>query len=402
MSERLRKLSVKNYRSLADVSVELGAVNVFFGPNGAGKSSLLNVFEFMGDCVARNVSYACERRNQGVGLLYDGAPAVEPISIALGAGKVTYEMSLQVTSGRINPRPGERLESPAVQKFLFQRRVGSDVAESWILTADQGIPPERIELAPDELALVRYVRFPSADEATYHGDVVDMKVMLSSIRAYDCHDFDLPWITERGSKAGIEVLLAHDARNIWSVLRNLRDRDEVDYPYDTIMRFMAESFPAFDGLRLESTGPASVYGSFLEKYRRGQVPASDVARGYLQMLLILTALFSEPNGYSLILLDEPETSLHPWALSVLAKAVKHAAEEWDRQVCIATHSPVLISQFEPNEIFAVTQDEGRTQIQCVAKMAEIQDLLEDYAAGSLYMAEAIAPQSNRQSVVRDE
>ena len=228
-------------------------------------------------------------------------------------------------------------------------------------------------------------------------------MILDRVNAYDCGDFDSSWISERGSKAGFSLQLAHDGRNLWSVLRNIRDLYDVDeQPYDTVMRFMAESFPTFDGLRLEPTGPASVYGSFFEKYRRDPITASDAARGYLQMLLILTALFSEENGYSMILLDEPETSLHPWALSVLAKAVKHAAEKRGRQICIATHSPVLISQFEPSEIFAVSQDEGRTQIQCVAKMAEIQDLLEDYAAGSLYMAEAIAPQSNRESAVGGE
>jgi len=89
MSEPLRTVSVKNFRSLADVSVELGGVNVFFGPNGAGKSSLLSVFEFMGDCVARNILYACEKRSQGIGLLYDGVPAIEPLSIAFEMRTVT-------------------------------------------------------------------------------------------------------------------------------------------------------------------------------------------------------------------------------------------------------------------------------------------------------------------------
>jgi len=291
--------------------------------------------------------------------------------------------------------------SSAARKPLIQRRVGNDDAELWSLATNQSLPSE-IMLEPNELTLDRYIRYESANDAPHRGYLVGLKMLLDSINAYDCHGFDLSWISERGSKSESHRRLAHDGRNLWSVLRNLRDWHDVDEPYETVMRFMAESFPTFDGLRLEPTGPASVYGSFLEKHRRDATPASDVARGYLQMLLILTALFSEPNGDSLILLDEPETSLHPWALSVLAKAVKHAAEKWDRQVCIATHSPVLISQFEPNEIFAVGLDEGRTQIQCVAEMAEIQDLLEDYAAGSLYMAEAIAPQSNRESAVGDE
>ncbi|NEP44305.1 MAG: AAA family ATPase, partial [Okeania sp. SIO2H7] len=97
---------------------------------------------------------------------------------------------------------------------------------------------------------------------------------------------------------------------------------------------------------------------------------------------------------SLILLDEPEISLHPWALAVFAKAVKLAAKSWNKQIFIATHSPVLISQFEPENILAAELDEERqTVMKRVSEMEDIQDLLEDYATGSLYMAEAIAPQS---------
>ena len=113
------------------------------------------------------------------------------------------------------------------------------------------------------------------------------------------------------------------------------------------------------------------------------------------MLIHLTALFSEGKGRdSLIVFDEPETSLHPYAISVFAEAVKLATKEWNKQVFIATHSPVLISQFAPEDLLAAELDEsGQTVLTRVSEMKDIQDLLEDYATGSLYMAEAIAPQS---------
>ncbi len=113
------------------------------------------------------------------------------------------------------------------------------------------------------------------------------------------------------------------------------------------------------------------------------------------MLIHLTVLFSEGKDRdSLILFDEPETSLHPHALHVLAKAIKLATEEWNKQVFIATHSPVLISQFDPQNILAAEIGEsGQTIMKRVSEMDEIKDLLEEYATGSLYMAEEIAAQS---------
>jgi predicted ATPase len=113
------------------------------------------------------------------------------------------------------------------------------------------------------------------------------------------------------------------------------------------------------------------------------------------MLMHLTALFAEGRDReSLILFDEPEISLHPHALAVFARATKLAVEEWNKQVFIATHSPVLISQFEPENILAAEiSKSGQTTMKRVSEMAEIKDLLAEYAAGSLYMAELIAPQS---------
>ncbi len=79
-----------------------------------------------------------------------------------------------------------------------------------------------------------------------------------------------------------------------------------------------------------------------------------------------------------MLIDEPETSLHPWAVAVLAKAIKQATKEWGKQVIVATHSPVLISQFDPDQILAVDQENGRTRITRLSEVEEIKDLLQEY------------------------
>ena len=70
-----------------------------------------------------------------------------------------------------------------------------------------------------------------------------------------------------------------------------------------------------------------------------------------------------------------------------------AASDWNKQVLIATHSPVLISQFEPDEILATEVDAGRTRIRRLSEIAEVQDLLEEYATGSLYMSQMIGHQT---------
>ena len=168
----------------------------------------------------------------------------------------------------------------------------------------------------------------------------------------------------------------------------------MDARYNTIMGYMAEAFPLFDGIVLEQTGPSSLYASFQEKGRREAIFASGMSDGVLQLLLLLLGLFSEGNRDAVLLFDEPEVSLHPWAIAVLARAIRHAAEQWGKQVFIATHSPVLISQFEPEDILVARQEQGRARFDRLSEIEEVKDLLEEFAPGSLYMSEAIAPQGS--------
>lgn len=387
MSNQLTHLQIKNFRSLADVNIQINPLNIIFGPNGAGKTTLLDTIWFVRDCAIRGVDLASSERDHGIGLLWDGADEGENISIKIVTPSGEYEVSFGYSSGRIEPFAGEKLFSEHDNKLIV-RIIGSDKAQVYRTDLQE---LEFITLRePEKLALSRYVAFENSEPAASNIDN-----LLRVVRNYNSRSASLFRIKRFGSESDSGERLQDRCENLWSVLRNLHDKRVIDERYDTIISFMQESFPAFDNLFFEQTGRYTVYGNFLEKGRRKPIRSSGVSDGHLQMLINLTALFSEgQNRYSLILFDEPEISLHPWALAVFAKAVKLATEKWNKQVFIATHSPVLISQFEPENILTAELDkEGKTVLKRISEIEGIQDLLEDYATGSLYMAEMIAPQS---------
>jgi hypothetical protein len=297
-----------------------------------------------------------------------------------------YKLLFGLSSGRIEPYAGERLHSLRRDVELITREIGSDKASFYFIRPNEHVTVTLRE--PQKISLGRYLAFEDdAPEAN------ELDRLLHFVHFYNSRSFFLYRLKQQGSESSYETWLWERGDNLWSVLRNLQGRQAVDNRYDTITHFMSESFPSFDGLLLEPTGPNTVYGSFLEKRRRSPIRASGVSDGHLQMLLLLTALFAEGQQRdSLMLLDEPEISLHPWALSVFAEAVKVAAREWNKQIFIATHSPVLISQFDPEHIMAAELEDGRTRLTRLTEMGGVKELLEQYAAGSLYMANAIAAQ----------
>ncbi|MFV1966661.1 MAG: AAA family ATPase [Pirellulaceae bacterium] len=379
-------LQVENYRSLADISIDLKSLNVLFGPNGSGKSTLLDTIWFFRDCAIRGVELASSERSHGIGLLWDGADDGAQISLSLDNDKVEYSLSFGLSQGRIESFAGERLHSKSRDVALIERSVGSDKASLFDATMGQSATFTLRE--PEKLSLSRYLDYDGQNN-----EATGLDHLLHFVRFYHTRSFFLYRLKRQGSEGSAGFRLWDRGDNAWSVLRNLHDKRRVDDRFDTIMQFMRESFPLFDGLVLEQTGATSVYASMLEKSRRKEIRASGVSDGHLQMLLLLTALFSEGNRDAVILFDEPEISLHPWALAVLAKAIKLAAEQWNKQVFVATHSPVLVSQFDPDNILAMEIDEGRCRPVRLSQMEEIKDLLEEYGAGPLYMSEMVASQS---------
>jgi len=78
--------------------------------------------------------------------------------------------------------------------------------------------------------------------------------------------------------------------------------------------------------------------------------------------------------------------------------VSEAATNWNRQVFLATHSPVLISQFQPSDVVVAEAGQNRsTTLRRVSEIEELQDVIQQYSVGSLYMAEEVGQQSVPQS-----
>lgn len=389
MSNKLARLRIRNFRSLANVAIETGALNVLFGPNGSGKTAFLDTIWFVRDCAIRGVETASSDRSHGIGALWDGADEGANISIKLETELAEYQVLFGYSSGRIESFVGETLHSKELNIRLIDRKIGSDKA-SFYHTKLKGMMQLTLR-DPEKLAFTRYLDLEDWSPRS----AFELDRLLRFVHFYPSRRADFYRLKKLGSESSYQIWLWDRCQNLWSVLQNLLGKRVADERYDTIVSFMRESFSTFDDLLIEQTGPNTVYASFLEKGRRQPIQASGVSDGHLQMLTLLTALFSGGKDRdSLILFDEPEISLHPYALAVFAEAVKLATKEWKKQVFIATHSPVLISQFDPENILAMEINEsGQTIMKRVSEMDEIEDLLEEYAVGSLYMAEMIAAQS---------
>ena len=84
---------------------------------------------------------------------------------------------------------------------------------------------------------------------------------------------------------------------------------------------------------------------------------------------------------SVLLLDEPELGLHPAAVTLIGGMIKSLAEQ--KQVIVATQSPLLVDSFELNEIFVLELEDGRTNVRALRK-DDYQQWLDEYSTGELW------------------
>ena len=135
--------------------------------------------------------------------------------------------------------------------------------------------------------------------------------------------------------------LRHDASNLAAFLYFLRERHEGSY--GLIQRTVRRVTPFFDDFQLKplKLKPDDIRIEWRHTRSDQYFDASSLSDGTLRFIALAT-LFLQPREYrpSVILVDEPELGLHPYAIEMLASLIRQASV--DTQVIVSTQSSLLL------------------------------------------------------------
>lgn len=156
---------------------------------------------------------------------------------------------------------------------------------------------------------------------------------------------------------------------------------------DSIARIAAEVrtlFPTVANVRLKNINTSKQPGIRLTDGT--DVPAGQMSEG-LRYYLAYLAL-REVSGAKVLLVEEPETGLHPARIREVM-AVLRAMSEAGTQVILTTHSPLVINEMQPSEVTIVTRtaEEG-TRFTALAKTPDFEARSRVYAPGELWLSYA--------------
>jgi predicted ATPase len=170
--------------------------------------------------------------------------------------------------------------------------------------------------------------------------------------------------------------------NLPAFLYYLREKQEASY--DLIVRTVQRVAPFLDDFRLDPLRlkPDDIKLEWRHKNSDQYFDASSLSDGTLRFIA-LAKLFLQPEEYrpSVIIVDEPELGLHPYAIEMLAALVRQASVA--TQVILATQSSLLLDHFAPEDVLVADRVDGGTQLRRL-ESPQLAKWLRDYSLGQLW------------------
>ena len=354
-SNALDYITIRGFKSIDSIEMlELNPVNILIGPNGSGKSNFIGVFAFLHAIREGHLRDYVTRAGGAEKILHFGSKVTKSIYLHLSFSKGVNEYVL-----RLSPTNDDGLY-PSSETVCFSDKRHERPHEVDLQARDQG---REAGISDPKLT-----RSPSW-----------VRSRLGGWRIYHVHDTSATSPMRKTAKVNDNQFLRPDGSNLAAFLYFLQQRHESSY--GLIRRTIQRVAPFFDDFRLSPLRlrPEDIQLEWKHKNSDLYFDASSLSDGTLRFITLAT-LFLQPQEYlpSVILVDEPELGLHPYAIEMLASLVQYASKE--TQVLISTQSSLLLDYFGPEEVLVANRVEGGTQISRLDS-TKLDDWLKEYSLG---------------------
>jgi predicted ATPase len=389
----LKRITIRNYKSIAACQVDLSQLMFLVGPNGSGKSNFLDAIRFVADALGTSIDHAL--RDRGTIREVRRRSGGHPNHFALRFDFVLPDGQHGHYSFRVGARQAGAYEVQTEECRVFSgKALGPDhyfrVQSGRVISSTVSPMPAVLS---DRLFLVAASGIPE------FRPVFDA---LTRIEVYNLNPRQIAAM----QKPDPGDILRRDGSNAASVLQNFSDTAR-----GLVKNNLSRIVPTVTDAEAKTLGTQETV-EFRQTVKGQGHPwrflAGAMSDGTLRAFGILLAVFqassARPNVSVplLIGLEEPEMALHPAAASVLLSALREGARHC--QVLVTSHSPDLLDNEDipSDSLLAVDNIDGLTRIGPIdaAGRNALRDKL--FTPGELLRQNQIAPESSAVTDVKEE
>jgi len=364
-------LAVENYRSLRRLVLAVGRLTVVTGPNGSGKSSLYRALRLLADSAGNGAVAALAREGGLESAMWAGSPD-EGRSMRRGRGRPLARggdqrrLLLGLAGDEFGYAVDLGLPPPGTSMFGSDPEIKAEsvwagpVLRPAAVLAERGASGAvRIRAAgggwdrpPGFLKPYDSMLSQSADPQRAP-ELLVLRERIRSWRFYDQlrADAQAPARTARiGTRTPV---LSHDGADLAAAVQTIRETGDAQALDEAVGR-------AFPGSRVEVTAAGGRFEMALRQPGLLRpLRAAELSDGTLRYLLWAAALLT-PRPPEMLVLNEPETSLHPELIGPLAYLITAASAS--TQIIVVTHAQPLVTAFgdSPARVLELVKEDGRT------------------------------------------
>ena len=349
-------ITVKGFKSIASIEeLKPGAMTVLIGPNGSGKSNFIGVFSFLNAVREGRLQEYVIKTGGADKVLHFGSGVTEQLQIHISfrEGRNQYDITLE-------PTDLDELVPQSETVYFWDKEKYSEPYSEMV-----GSVGKEAGISGNSKEIANHVR--------RH---------LDSWRLYHFHDTSVNSPMKKTADVNDNRYLRPDGSNLAAFLYLLREKHEASY--QLIARTVRQVAPFFQDFQLEPQrlNPDKIRLEWMHAGTDAYFDASSLSDGTLRFMALAT-LFLQPATYrpSVILVDEPELGMHPYAITLLASLMKQASTE--AQVIVSTQSSLLLDHFEPKEVLVADRIGGATQFTRL-EMSKLESWLDSYSLGQLW------------------
>jgi len=364
---KLTKLTLRGYKSIKDATIEFGAMNVLIGANGAGKSNLISFFRMISEMMAGRFQVYVGVNGRGHAFVHHGTGTL-----------YGFDSSLMVESEDWATKYFAKWANTSGDTLLFDYEAVS--------YQNKDAPNERSEYPLPSGRFESGLALPFLDPIL---KTIDPLIgFLNKLGVYHFHDTT---VTSRMKQIGYvasHTPLLHDGGNIAAFLYNLSFADLPSYR--RIVSTVQLIAPFFRDFYLEPQMPSCSEVTLNWRHiDSDQVfGPHQLSDGTLRAICLIALLLQPVEKLpSLIVVDEPELGLHPYALNVIAALFQKAASH--TQVLISTQSSAFLDQFQPEDVIVVNRTRDGTTF-TRPDTQKLEAWLEEYSLGEVWDKNIIA------------
>lgn len=354
----IKSMHIQHYKSIADIYVDFAPVTILVGPNGSGKSNVVDCLRFLKDSFVHGIDYAMHERG--------GVNTVRQYSVSK-----PYRILINVDFGsKIEAFDKEPFYSCKIDSKGGDYQIFSEEAMWEATYVDEG------SLDHEEVMVLHLKR--NKDGVVFLNNEEQPRKFQASILSVSTFGFPIvyggraikfasiyPNVLREPTRQDYDRNLKENCSNWGAYLKGMRQTKAGESAYKRIMELMARVLPGLEQVRVRNVGGYFVPQFQVRDKSNQKSHAFDpvqLSDGTLRVFGLLLSLYQKPAP-KFLALEEPEQTIHPGLLGVLADAVKEVSQ--DTQLLITTHSPYLLDYFDPEQIRVVEMNGGETTVSSI-------------------------------------